>query len=116
MDRIIGYFSFLFFTLSLVGVGFGLSVLGGLGTSANTLATSREASSSSITIYATNSSATSFVSIASAGANIMLISNAHAIFGKFSNTGFSIRASKNSWFMCTWELNNSILKITSVLL
>jgi len=97
---IVGCLPFLSFILSLVWVRFGLSVLGALGTFANTSKTSREASSTSITIYGTYSFATSLVSITSAGAKIMLSKNSHDVFGKFTNVGLAVKASNNSWFMC----------------
>jgi len=96
--NIVGCFPFLSFVFFLVGVGFGLGVLSNLGTSANTLATYGETTSSSISIYGIDFS--SSVYIASVGANITLSNNAHNISGKFANTGVTFKPSKNSQVMC----------------
>ena len=88
---IIGFFPFLSFVVSLVRVGFGLGLLGDLGTSANTSKTSGAATSTSISISSTNSSTSIY--IASVGAKMMFYKKSCVFFGNVSNTELAIRSS-----------------------
>lgn len=96
----VGCFPFLSFTVSLVGVGFGLDVLGDLGTSSDTSATSGvttwgAATSVYFSISCAGPSTTFFVLITCRGADITLSISARDILGKFADAGVCLRASKN---------------------
>ena len=85
----------------MVGVGFGLGVCGDLGTLANTSTTSGVAPSALLTTSDTTPSVvTTLVSIASMGVDMMLFNSSCLSLGNSSNAELTIRASRNSQFMC----------------
>lgn len=94
----VGCLPFLSLAVSLVGVGFGLSILGDLGASASNFPTSEATTFTSISFFGTDSSTS--VSIAYVAADITLSNSARDVSGKFANAGVTFKASKNSRFMC----------------